>query len=105
VITNEAGKLVYMSRKALPGYNKKKNAPSSYKKQVCIYAFTQEELISFKNFGRKSELEACEDIEILRFLEINKPIFMVETSGGSLAVDIPEDVAPVEKALRHVHGL
>lgn len=105
VITNEAGGLVYMSRCALPGFKDEKQAPSRYKKQVCIYAFTKEELFAFKAFGRKSELEACEDIEILRFLELNKPVHMVETSGGSLAVDIPEDVEPVENALKRIHKL
>jgi 3-deoxy-manno-octulosonate cytidylyltransferase (CMP-KDO synthetase) len=94
-----------MSRCALPGFKEKEQAPSRYKKQVCIYAFTKEELLAFKAFGRKSELEACEDIEILRFLELNKKIHMVETSGGSLAVDIPEDVGPVEYALKRIHKL
>jgi 3-deoxy-manno-octulosonate cytidylyltransferase (CMP-KDO synthetase) len=103
VITNEANKLVYMSRKALPGFKKAKNSPTRYKKQVCIYAFTKEELLAFKNFGRKSELEFSEDIEILRFLELNKSILMVETQGGSLAVDVPDDIAPVEEALKRLH--
>lgn len=105
VITNEQGRLVYMSRKALPGYKDEKNAPARYKKQVCIYGFTRQELLAFQTFGRKSALESCEDIEILRFLEMDNPVLMVESSGGSLAVDVPDDVAPVEAALRRVHGL
>ncbi len=104
VITNESNDLIYMSRIALPGYKDKKNAPLVYKKQVCIYAFTKSELKSFSNFGRKSELEKSEDIEILRFLELNKTIKMVETKAGSLAVDIPEDVILVEKALKINEG-
>jgi len=100
VITNEKNQLVYMSRLALPGFKDKKCAPSRYKKQVCIYAFTLEELAAFRNFGRKSKLEFSEDIEILRFLELGKTIRMVETKPGSLAVDTPEDVAKVEAALR-----
>ena len=102
VITNEKGQLIYMSRKALPGYKDTKNAPLRYKKQVCIYAFTKEELIAFQEFGRKSALEACEDIEILRFLEMDKSILMIESSGGSLAVDVPDDVLKVEAALREI---
>ena len=100
VITNERDELVYMSRMALPGFKDPKCAPSHYKKQVCIYAFTREELTAFRGFGRKSELEHAEDIEILRFLELSKTIRMVETRPGSLAVDVPEDVAKVEAALR-----
>jgi len=99
VITNERNELVYMSRVALPGFKDAKCAPSRYKKQVCIYAFTSEELAAFRNFGRKSELEYSEDIEILRFFELGKTILMVETQPGSLAVDVAEDIVKVEAAL------
>jgi 3-deoxy-manno-octulosonate cytidylyltransferase (CMP-KDO synthetase) len=100
VVTNELGELIYISRAVLPGFKDFKCAPILYKKQVCIYAFTREELLAFNNFGRKSKLESIEDIEILRFLELRKTILMVETKPGSLAVDIPEDVCKVESALR-----
>lgn len=100
VITNEKNQLVYMSRVALPGFKDNKCAPATYKKQVCIYAFTRDELRAFVAFGRKSELEHSEDIEILRFFELGKDVHMVETQPGSLAVDVPEDVAKVEAALR-----
>ena len=100
VITNESNELVYMSRVALPGFKVANCAPKRYKKQVCIYAFTQDELAAFRSFGRKSELEHSEDIEILRFLELGKTIRMVETKPGSLAVDVPEDIAKVEAALQ-----
>ena len=100
VITNECDELVYMSRLALPGFKDAKCAPKRYKKQVCIYAFNRDELTAFRGFGRKSELEFSEDIEILRFLELGKTVRMVETQPGSLAVDVPEDVEKVEAALR-----
>lgn len=100
VISTEDSQLIYMSRVALPGFKDKKCAPKHYKKQVCIYAFTNDELQAFRNFGRKSELEQSEDIEILRFLELGKIIRLVETRPGSLAVDVPEDVPKVEEALR-----
>ena len=102
VITNERDELVYMSRMALPGFKDPNHAPGRYKKQVCIYAFTREELAAFRAFGRKSELEYSEDIEILRFLELGKTIRMVETKPGSLAVDVPEDVVKVEAAMLKV---
>lgn len=102
VITNEKNELIYMSRVALPGFKDKENAPLKYKKQVCIYAFTKKELKDFQGFGRKSEIESCEDIEILRFFELNKTILMVETQPGSLAVDVPDDVYKVEEALRNM---
>ena len=94
-----------MSRVALPGFKVDECAPKDYKKQVCIYAFSKQELAKFKNFGRKSQLEYSEDIEILRFLELGVPIKMVETRPGSLAVDCPEDVDGVERALKRLHAL
>ncbi|MDX1757947.1 MAG: 3-deoxy-manno-octulosonate cytidylyltransferase [Marinobacter sp.] len=105
VITNESGQLVYMSRAALPGFKEPGHAPTRYKKQVCIYGFGKDDLAAFQAFGRKSELEWSEDIEILRFLELGKTVRMVETHPGSLAVDVPEDVPGVEAALRRRHGL
>lgn len=105
VITNEANLMVYMSRRALPGFKEPTNRPTHYLKQVCIYAFSGEDLRAYKEFGRKSELEKCEDIEILRFLELDKKIMMVETSGGTLAVDVPEDMEPVARALKKLHGM
>lgn len=101
IIANENDELIYISRIALPGFKDISNAPKAFKKQVCIYAFTKDELIAFRRFGRKSELENCEDIEILRFFELGKTIQMVETKPGSLAVDSPGDVAKVESALMY----
>jgi 3-deoxy-manno-octulosonate cytidylyltransferase (CMP-KDO synthetase) len=105
VILNESERMVYMSRLALPGFKEAKNAPATYYKQVCIYAFTQKELLDYGHFGRKSAIEQCEDIEILRYMEWNQPVRMVRTAGGSLAVDVPEDVPGVEAALKRIHGL
>lgn len=105
VITTEDDVMVYMSRVALPGFKVPENAPARYKKQVCIYGFTREELAAFRDFGRKGTLEACEDIEILRFQELGRKIVMYETSPGTMAVDVPGDVAPVEAALRRLWNL
>ena len=100
VIANEAGVMVYMSRNPVPGFKEAKNAPDSYLKQVCIYGFSRDDLRAFAGFGRKSLLERSEDIEILRFLELDRRILMYECGAGSLAVDTPEDVERVEAALR-----
>lgn len=99
VITNEQDELVYMSRAALPAFKEPKNAPGRYKKQVCIYGFSRSELEAFAGFGRKSELEAAEDIEILRFFELGCSVHMIECHPG-LAVDVPDDVARVEAAMQ-----
>ena len=100
VIFTEDGQMVYMSRQPIPGYKDSKNAPGVYYKQVCIYAFSHDDLLRYGAYGRKSVLELSEDIEILRFLEWGATIRMIETSSGSLAVDVPDDVPVVEAALK-----
>lgn len=100
VVSNEDRRLIYMSRSPIPGSKFKNNDTDVFRKQVCIYAFNKKELNAFANFKRKSFLENLEDIEILRFLELGIPVRMVETSGSSRAVDVPEDVPIVEAALR-----
>ena len=96
VVTNEKNELVYISRSQIPG---SKTKIEKYDKQVCIYAYTKKELKLFNNFSRKGKLESVEDIEILRFFELNKKILMVRTSGGTIAVDYPKDIQKVEKIL------
>lgn len=100
VITNESGMMIYMSRAPLPAAKDQKNAPVRRKKQVCIYGFTREELRAFVNFGRKSEIENSEDIEILRFLELDKSVYMFECAPGSIAIDVSSDVQKAEAAMK-----
>tara|TARA_A100001015_G_scaffold317515_1_gene434695 strand:- start:2442 stop:3191 length:750 start_codon:yes stop_codon:yes gene_type:complete len=103
VVFNEDKVLVYMSRKKIPGFKRDKDEPKIYYKQVCIYAFNREELEAFRKFGRKSILERSEDIEILRFLDLGRTIRLVEMEDNSLAVDVPEDVVKIEKAMRNTY--
>ena len=99
VAITEMNNLIYISRSIIP---QSKANVSSYvlKKQVCIYAYSRSDLKKFLSYGRKSEIEKVEDIEILRFFELGLNVKMFEASKSSLAVDIPEDVKLVEKELR-----
>ena len=85
-----------MSRNLIPGCKDSKNKVETYYKQVCIYAFSRSHLFEYADFGGKSKIEKFEDIEILRFLDIGHTVRMVKTTGGSLAVDQPEDIEKVE---------
>ena len=105
VVTNKFNDLLYMSRLAVPGIKSvKKDHQPEYKKQVCIYAFNQEELEAYGSQNEKAEFERFEDIEILRFFDLNIPVKMVETSESSLAVDVLEDVEKVEVELIKLEG-
>lgn len=104
VVFTENKSLMYMSRQAIPGFKDKDLAPKQYFKQVCIYAFTASELKNYADYGKKSVVEMSEDIEIIRFLEWGKKIRMVETTEGSLAVDVPQDVPQVEHELSKLYN-
>lgn len=97
VVVNNKYELIYMSRLPIPGV--KGLGKPIYYKQVCIYAFNYDELKLYGSRNEKSYYEEFEDIEILRFFDLGKRIKMLETKASSLAVDIPEDIAIVEKAL------
>lgn len=103
VVCSSGGRLLYMSRSAIPGMKSQGMAEPMYRKQVCIYGFTRQELLAYQHRGR-CDLERFEDIEILRFLDLGIPVQMIELSPGTLAVDIPADVATVEAAMRAQGG-
>lgn len=100
LVTDRNNNLLYISRGLIPSQKESQLInPNFYKKQVCIYGFTKKELGIFHCFGQKTYLEALEDIEILRFLELGMKVKMFKCKEGSLAVDILSDVEKVEKAL------
>lgn len=106
VVVNKFNELLYMSRLAIPGIKDlRKGKQPDYKKQVCIYAFNKKELKAFGTQVEKAEYEKFEDIEVLRFFDLNFKVKMVEMSKSSLAVDVIEDVAKIEEVLRESEGL
>jgi 3-deoxy-manno-octulosonate cytidylyltransferase (CMP-KDO synthetase) len=93
VVAAPNGRLLYMSRAGIPA-NKQGTFERAWK-QVCIYAFSREHLEQFSKATAKGPIEAIEDIEILRFLDMDIPVFMTEVEAGSIAVDTPEDLERV----------
>lgn len=92
------GRLLYMSRHPIPG-NKSNIFMKSWR-QVCVYAYPKSALKDFVEYGMKTPLEAMEDLEILRFLELGYEVRMIPLSDDSIAVDIPEDIERVEQKLK-----
>ena len=90
VVTTIDGFLLYGSRNPIPGT--KKGTSSKIKKQGGIYAFTKEQLALYSTSETKTPLEAEEDIEVLRFLELGIPVKMVEVSTTTEAADYPNDI-------------
>ena len=89
VVTNKDGRLLYMSRAPIPT-NKELGFVKAMK-QVCIYSYPRDVLITFGSFKEKTPLESIEDLEILRLLELGYKVKMIEVSGSSVAVDTPKD--------------
>ena len=97
VVTDPAGRLLYMSRAAIPA-NKGGTFVKAWK-QICIYAFSRDHLVRFSSASEKGPIEAIEDIEILRFLDMGIPVSIVELDSSSMAVDTPEDLQKVVRAV------
>ena len=98
VVVNSKGELIYISRALVPGA-KKTNQKIQYHKQVCIYAFNKRQLKKFYSQRKKSETESIEDIEILRFFDLNEKIKMIKLNSNSIAVDEIADVKRAERLL------
>lgn len=98
VVMRPDGRLLYMSRAPIPT-NKRHGLVKAWR-QVCAYAFPRNALEAFSGCAAKSELEAIEDIEILRFLELGWDVRMVRMSDVSVAVDNPEDIEHAEQTIR-----
>ncbi len=93
------GRLLYMSRAPIPGGKDPEAFQFGYR-QVCAYAFPARALAALRDHPEKTPLEAAEDIEILRFVEMGFEVRMLAMSDRSIPVDHPDDVLRVEAALR-----
>jgi 3-deoxy-manno-octulosonate cytidylyltransferase (CMP-KDO synthetase) len=97
VVISNSGRLMYMSRGACPF--DKNGATNAKYKQVCIYGFGREHLEVFSQHPEKTLNEEIEDIEILRFLDLDIPVAMLKVSKGGIAVDTPTDLSRVKLLL------
>lgn len=97
VVLSESNKLIYMSRGGVPF--DKNSSPHAQYKQVCIYGYSREHMRIFSAQKTKTRNEIFEDIEILRFLDLDIPIKMLAVSAGGVAVDTPEDYERVKRLM------
>lgn len=91
------GRLLYTSRNAIPT-TKKLQFVKAWR-QICAYGFPPGALAAYSATSSKTPVEAMEDLEGLRFLELGYPVYLVPMSDISIAVDHPSDVELVEAAL------
>jgi 3-deoxy-manno-octulosonate cytidylyltransferase (CMP-KDO synthetase) len=102
VLAAPDGRLLYMSRAPVP--SNKSNEFRGAMRQVCVMAFDKNALDAFSSVKEKTPLEAIEDLEVLRFLEMGFDVKMVEVTSQSIAVDSPEDVIKVEAVLAQLEN-
>jgi 3-deoxy-manno-octulosonate cytidylyltransferase (CMP-KDO synthetase) len=88
---------LYFSRAPIPWVREASTA-ARHLKHLGVYAFRREALLEFPTLP-PGELERSERLEQLRWLENGWRVRVAETSYDSVSVDVPEDVARVEKLL------
>ena len=96
MVFSKTGRLMFSSRAPIP-FNKKQIFIEAFK-HVCIYAYNQEQLDSFRN-SKKSFFENIEDLEINRYLENNIGVNCVEVAESGIAVDTELDLKKVKNFL------
>ena len=102
VVFSQSGSLLYASRLPIPG-TKTGNSIWGYR-QVCIYSFPRDSLIEFAKRASKTPLEESEDIELLRFIELDVKVHMLRVGAANVAVDVPEDVVRVEELIAKIEA-
>ena len=105
VVVNASGRALYFSRRTIPFVRDAASRPIAeqlaafpFLKHLGIYGYVRETLLRLVKFP-VSPLEAAEKLEQLRALENGIGIAVVKVLYDSVGVDVPEDVARVEKLL------
>ena len=86
VVISRSGQAMYFSRRAIPAGV----VPGEMFKQVCVIGFRRHSLRQFARLPQ-GPLERAESIDMLRFLENDRPVHMVITPVQTQAVDTPDD--------------
>jgi 3-deoxy-manno-octulosonate cytidylyltransferase (CMP-KDO synthetase) len=105
VVINAAGHALYFSRRTIPYLREAASRPAReqlaafpFLKHLGIYGFRRQTLLRLVTFP-VSPLETAEKLEQLRALENGIAIAVVKVHYDSVGVDLPEDVARVERLL------
>jgi 3-deoxy-manno-octulosonate cytidylyltransferase (CMP-KDO synthetase) len=94
------GNALYFSRAPIPWVRDTgASVAARHWKHIGLYAFRHEALLDFPTLP-PGELERVEQLEQLRWLENGYKIRVVESEYDAVSVDVPADVAKVEKILR-----
>ena len=105
VVVSAAGRALYFSRRTIPYLRDAASRPVDeqlaafpFLKHLGIYGYRRATLLRLVRFP-VSPLELAERLEQLRALENDIPIAVVKVDYDSVGVDVPGDVARVERLL------
>jgi 3-deoxy-manno-octulosonate cytidylyltransferase (CMP-KDO synthetase) len=105
VVVSAAGRALYFSRRAIPYLREAAARPVDeqlaafpFLKHLGIYGYRRETLLRLVRFP-VSPLEAAEKLEQLRALEHGIAIAVARVAYAGVGVDVPDDVARVERLL------
>ena len=98
VVFDKNNEALYFSREAIPNNINSKTSGFFGFKQVCIISFTKDYLFRFNSL-EQTPLEKSESIDMLRCLENNHIVKIVETDYENWSVDTEEDIIKVEKLI------
>ena len=96
VVTDQELNALYMSREPIPSL--KKGNQENWLKQTGLIFFRRDYLLKFNNMKR-TPLELCEGIDMLRVLEHGEKVKMIYTDTPCLSIDTPKDLEVVEKLM------
>jgi len=109
VVVDSNGFALYFSRSAIPFHRARSDDDPNTRRgplqHVGLYGYRRDFLLEFVKLPR-SPLEQAEELEQLRALENGYRIRVAEIEGWtSVPVDVPEDVAIVEAAMKRAGDL
>lgn len=100
VIFSASGLALSYSRLPIPlGFRQK----AGHFRQLGLYAFHREAL-EFFAATPQGAIEACESVEMYRFVEHDRPVLMVGVEESGIAVDTPADLFKARQHYEKLHG-
>ncbi len=98
VVKTKNGNALYFSRYAIPFLREDSSSKPCYLRHIGIYAYRFKTLKEITML-QPSELELCEKLEQLRWLENGYPIKVLESNYEGIGVDTPEDLKKITNLL------
>ena len=104
VVVDFQGDALYFSRAPIPWVRDEQlRVDAQHSKHLGLYVYRRAVLLEFPTLP-PGQWEKLEQLEQLRLLENGYKIRVVETESDTVSVDVPADVAKVEKLLEDLGG-